>query len=401
MKRSGAFVGVIGILSFCAFGACDSGPETVAPPAGWVPGDGGTSTGDNGGGTDGSTSTGGDDDSGSVTSGKDAGKPTHNPDSGPSTGDDGGGTGGDAGGGAPLGGNGCAGGACQNPQCKPLGTAADPGQYPEIGFETQPSYIPNDTIVPTFDDVPDGANVPPDPMYGAGSWTKQDLQFFDQNKMHVDFFINTNNWCGDVTQDDECTSDIVDILTLHNPANHTIHHIHMGTAPTAGVSPPDGCNDATSCGAEMSGVETIINTMSHGGRPHLTRFRAPYGEPYQTQGAGLNVVEPVVAQYAVAVGWNLDSGDSANGTFTGQQIAQNVENLVGTGPGKGTNWGILLQHGTYPWTHDALPLLYGPNGYFAQHGFKLATVEDVICWKFGKHSWEIVQDLTKQPRQPN
>ena len=77
-----------------------------------------------------------------------------------------------------------------------------------------------------------------------------------------------------------------------------------------------------------------------------------------------------------------------------------METLVGTGPGK-ASWGILLQHGTYPWTHDALPLLYGPSGYLATHGFKLATIEDAICWKFGKHSWEIVQELTGQPRAPN
>jgi peptidoglycan/xylan/chitin deacetylase (PgdA/CDA1 family) len=274
--------------------------------------------------------------------------------------------------------------------------------YPQIGFETQPSYIPNDTIIPTFDDVPDGAVSPPDPTYGAGSWTKLDLQFFASNNMHVDFFINTNNWCGDVTQDSECTDDITQILSLHNPGNHTIFHPHMGTASTtAPPANPDGCNDAAGCEAELTGVESVIATMSKGARPHLTRFRAPYGEPYQAQGAGLSVVEPVVAKYAVEVGWNLDSGDSSGATYTGQQIATNVENLIGSAPGKGTNWGILLQHGTNPWTHDSLPLLFGPKGYLATHGFKLATVEDVICWKFGKHSWEIVQQISGQARNPN
>jgi hypothetical protein len=33
---------------------------------------------------------------------------------------------------------------------------------------------------------------------------------------------------------------------------------------------------------------------------------------------------------------------------------------------------------------------------------RLGTVEDAICWKFGKHSWEIVQQLNPgQTRQPN
>jgi peptidoglycan/xylan/chitin deacetylase (PgdA/CDA1 family) len=366
MKRQHVLPSAAGALAILVLGAC-SGATTDNP---------GSITPDGGAGTD--APTGGGDDAG------------------PGGGDDA--PSGDDAGGAGVAGNGCAGGACQNPQCKALTTAEDPGMYPQIGFETQPTYIPNDTIVPTFDDVPDGANSPPDPIYGSGSWTKLDLQFFAANHMHVDFFINTNNWCGDVTMDEECTADIAEILSLHNPGNHTIHHVHMGTAPTM-TSPPDGCADAASCDAELKGVETLVGTMSKGARPHLTRFRAPYGEPYQAQGAGLGVVQPVVAKYAVEVGWNLDSGDSS-GQSTGMQIASNVEGLVGSGPGQGS-WGILLMHGTFPWTHDALPLLFGPSGYLTKKGFKLATVEDVICWKFGKHSWEIVQQVSGQPRKPN
>jgi peptidoglycan/xylan/chitin deacetylase (PgdA/CDA1 family) len=304
----------------------------------------------------------------------------------------------------PLSGNGCAGGACQNPTCQAyMGNAAAIDTYPSTGFDPQPAYIPNDTIIPTFDDVPDGQNMPVDPVYGVGDWTKGDVAFFKSNNMHVDMFINTNNWCGDVLMDPDCTQTLVDILAFHNPANHTIHHIHMGIAGT----PDDpGCADATSCDAELAGVEAVVDMLSMHGRPHLTRFRAPYGEPFQAQGPGLAMAQQVVAKYAVQVGWNLDSGDSTCNSmtapcFTGQQIADNVTQLIGSAPGQGQRWGILLMHGTFPWTHDALPILYGPSGYLAQHGFKLATVEDAICWKYGKHSWEIVQQLTGQTRNPN
>jgi peptidoglycan/xylan/chitin deacetylase (PgdA/CDA1 family) len=221
--------------------------------------------------------------------------------------------------------------------------------------------------------------------------------------MHVDMFINTNNWCGDVLGDADCTATLVEILRSQNPANHTIHHVHMGIAGTA-MDP--GCADAPSCDAELAGVETVVNMLSNGGRPHLTRFRAPYGEPFQAMGTGLSMAQTVVAKYAVQVGWNLDSGDSTCDSttapcFTGQQIANNVTTVIGDKPGNGQRWGILLMHGTYPWTHDALPILFGPNGYLAQHGFKLATVEDAICWKYGKHSWEIVQQVTGQARAAN
>jgi peptidoglycan/xylan/chitin deacetylase (PgdA/CDA1 family) len=299
--------------------------------------------------------------------------------------------------------NGCNGGTCLNPMCTPFGTATPVGPYPDTGFDAQPAYIPNDVIIPTFDDGPDGENAPPDPVYGVGSWTATDLTFFAMNNMHVDFFVNTNNWCGDITQDGACTAALTNILTSHNAANHTVHHIHMGIAGT--MSDP-GCPDAPSCEVEIVGVETEVNNLSRGGISHLTRFRAPFGEPFQALGPGLAMAQTLVAKYAVQVGWNLDSGDSlCNSTttpcFTGQQIANNITTVIGTKPGSGTRWGIVLMHGTYPWTHDALPLLFGPNGYLAKHSFRVGTVEDAICWKYGKHSWEIVQQNSGQTRGPN
>jgi peptidoglycan/xylan/chitin deacetylase (PgdA/CDA1 family) len=182
----------------------------------------------------------------------------------------------------------------------------------------------------------------------------------------------------------------------------------VDTSTTPPTSTPQGCTDTSkpSCTDEITGVEDVVNRRSNGGRPHLTRFRAPYGEPFQASGTGLAQVQAAVAKYAVEVGWQMDSGDSScddalgKPCFTGQQIANNVETLIGTTPGQ--RWGIVLLHGVFPWTNEAVPMLFDPKtGYLAMHGFKLATVEDVICWKYGKHSWEIVQQLSGQPRGPN
>jgi hypothetical protein len=75
---------------------------------------------------------------------------------------------------------------------------------------------------------------------------------------------------------------------------------------------------------------------------------------------------------------------------------------MGSAPGQGSSYGIILMHGVLPWTRDALPMLFGPNGYVTMHGFKTATVEDVICWKYGKHSWELVNQLNQGAnRGPN
>jgi peptidoglycan/xylan/chitin deacetylase (PgdA/CDA1 family) len=353
---------------------------------------------------------------GPIATGGDSGADSGHPGGGDSGGgDDGGNPGDDSGNpnpGGPLTGNGCAGGTCLNPDCKALGTPAPIGTAPETGFDPQPAFIPNDVIIPTFDDIPDGADSS-DVSNAPGAWTKSDLKFFDDNGMHVDFFINTNNWCGKIdgssNDDPDCQGAIVDVLMKHNPANHTIHHPHMGTPSTVANptddNPPDGCGDTASCNGELAGVEEVVAKLSNGGRPHLTRFRAPYGEPYQTaDSAKLAIVAPVVAKYAVEVDWNLDDGDSTCNTpcaLTGQNIADTVIGLIGTAPGQGQHHGILLMHGTYKWTRESLPILYGKDGYLAKHGFRLGTVEDAICWKYGKHSWDIVSELSGQKRDPN
>jgi peptidoglycan/xylan/chitin deacetylase (PgdA/CDA1 family) len=295
--------------------------------------------------------------------------------------------------------------------------------YPGTGWDVAPAYIPNDVVIPTLDDVPDGA----DPLsadgggdgYSPGNFTKTDLAFLDANNLHWDFFINTNNWAGPIVgdpnaDDPDAYAAIIDILTKHNPANHTVYHVHMGAdlPPDTTVMPaiPQSCDGASSmdtCDSEMQGVETVINKMSNGGRPHLTRFRPPYGEPYQVMGPGLADVEAVVVKYAVWAGWNILTQDADNGpgaaTSTSMSVIQHVTQALGTGPGKGTSWGIILMHGVLPWTAQAIPSLFDPKtGTVKTLGYRVGTVEDAICWKYGKHSWEIVQQLNAgQTRGPN
>jgi peptidoglycan/xylan/chitin deacetylase (PgdA/CDA1 family) len=275
-------------------------------------------------------------------------------------------------------------------------------------------------VIPTFDDAPDGPIDPNDPMqhddfvtYGMGSYTKQLIQFFDTNNLHMDFFINTNNWCGDLLQTPECVTTLASLLKTQNPANHTVHHTHMGgnmpfdPSDLSSSSCGTAANSMISCDDEMKGVETVVNMVSNGGRPHLTRFRAPYGEPFQTSSGALAAIRDVTKKYAVHVGWQVDSTDSIcnNGVppcLTGAQVADKIKQFIGNAPGQGQGWGVVLMHGDFPWTFEAVKMLFDPNtGYIKTHGFKLATVEDAICWKYGKHSWEIVQQLAGQPRAAN
>jgi peptidoglycan/xylan/chitin deacetylase (PgdA/CDA1 family) len=242
--------------------------------------------------------------------------------------------------------------------------------YPNTGSEPNPSYIPNDVIVPTLHDGPTG-----------DALTDAKLAYLDANGLHWDFFLNTNNWCDITTAgaNPNCESEVVDILQKHNPTNHTVHHWHLGTAGSM------GCADATCVESELTGVETVIDRLSMGARTHLTRIRPPFGE----LGPG-SYVAPTIAKYGIAIGENVDSLDwNAPAGATGVDIANTIIGLIGT-PGSG-QYGVMGMHVFVAATTDAMPILFDPkNGYLAKNKFRVGTVEDVICWKYGKHSWEIV-----------
>jgi peptidoglycan/xylan/chitin deacetylase (PgdA/CDA1 family) len=297
------------------------------------------------------------------------------------------------------------------------GWTAPNDPYPFVGFDgvTQPPYIPKGVIIPTLDDGPDG----PDPIaddggtdgYSPGSFTKTDLAFLDANNLHFDMFINSNNWTDQVTgdcatePDPEPHNDILDILTLHNPGNHTVHHVAMATNSSPPVdttaTSPQCCdcmfNSNITCDSELAGIETLVNKMTNGGRPHLTRMRPPYGAPWPGSGytGNLTDAQMAAAKYAVAVGWHIDDTDSnwngpSSGTPppTGDAIVQAIMGQISSG-----SYGILLMHAVFGWTADALPKLFGPGGQIPTS--QLATVEDAICWKYGKHSWDLIPGRAK------
>ena len=291
--------------------------------------------------------------------------------------------------------------------------------YPYVGGDgMQPGYIPTGVIIPTLDDGPDDADPLPDDGgmgdgYNPGSSTARDLAFLNANNLHFDWFVNTNNWTDLITgdcsteTDFEGHNDILLIAQTQNIGNHTIHHVLMSGEPPPGfLTPPPTApvccdcmyNSNVTCDSELQGVETTISKITNGGRPHLTRMRPPYGgvwtTPQFTSGYTGNLADEqmVTAKYAVTALWNIDSGDSnwpgpPAAPYTGDFIVQNVMTAI-----SGGGYGIVLQHAVFPWTADALPKLYGPNGMIPTS--KLATIEDAFCWKYGKHSWELVGNGT-------
>jgi peptidoglycan/xylan/chitin deacetylase (PgdA/CDA1 family) len=249
--------------------------------------------------------------------------------------------------------------------------------YPNIGSDPQPSYIPNDVLIITFHDGPTGDNL-----------TDDKLAYLDAHNLHADFFLNTDNFC-DIstgTGPAACIAELVDILKLHNPTNHTEHHADL---ENAGNSPMYPCPNASCVDSELSNVESVINTVSMGARPHLTRIRPPYGS-YVSGSAAAAEIE----KYGVALGENIDPGDWALTNPTGAEVANALTAIIKTPTDSSHSWGVVGFHVFVQGTTDALPLLFDPvNGYIVKNGFRLGSIEDVVCWKFGMHSWDIINQL--------
>jgi hypothetical protein len=59
------------------------------------------------------------------------------------------------------------------------------------------------------------------------------------------------------------------------------------------------------------------------------------------------------------------------------------------------NWGIVRLPATAPWSLEVVRALLDPKtGYVPTHELRVGTVEDAICWKYGRHSWELVSQIT-------
>jgi peptidoglycan/xylan/chitin deacetylase (PgdA/CDA1 family) len=282
------------------------------------------------------------------------------------------------------------------------GAKQDPGTMPETGgwdnsptvvyTDPPPKDMPPKTIVLTLDDVP------------QSGVTQTDLTTLAVANLHSDFFANVNNLCGDLSgaaANPECVGDIMNVLSKHSLGNHSVQHWHLGVLDGSYTDGYPHCTNAACVESQITGVEAYISRLTNGATPHLTRFRAPFGEPYYAAVASdLATVGPVVAKYAVEVDWNFDSDDSLHPWPSGGQSL--YDHVINDKLKKGA-FGIVLMHGTLTWTRDMLPMLLT---YLKNNGYQFATVEDVICWKFGMHSWEIVNKTnnytgTPQERKPN
>jgi peptidoglycan/xylan/chitin deacetylase (PgdA/CDA1 family) len=247
--------------------------------------------------------------------------------------------------------------------------------YPAIDFNPRPTNVPNNVIGLTFDDGPDALSTP------------RVLDVLQAKNVKATFFINTDNW-GTVDSDTNLKNIIKRIVNEgHQLASHTVHHSDLATLSTTAIR------------SEITGVQTTVNRSDVLGSsfPKLTMLRAPFGSPYQTSAPGsaaYDKVAPIVGEYAVHMGWAIDTFDYNCTSGTAAQKRDCVINnftsrvrTVGTG-----DYGMVLMHSVQPQTADAIGAIID---YCRNNGFVFQLGEYFVGRAFnGRTSNEVIYGTT-------
>jgi len=233
----------------------------------------------------------------------------------------------------------------------------------EIDFESNPSYLPQKSIVLTFDDGPDPTN------------TAKVLDVLKTKGVKATFFINIKNGFSSADVDTQpAMQDLVKRIVNegHTLASHTYSHPHLATLSAAQIE------------EELAHVERTVDKIFGGAGPKLTLIRPPYGEPYTggPSGQGYQLVAPILAKHGVSIGWNIDSGDYNCNAGDTNCVINGVQNKLKSG-----GYGIILMHSIHSQTASALPTLID---YFKNNGYQLLQVEDAVRGKYQKTSRELI-----------
>ncbi|HET7718801.1 MAG TPA: polysaccharide deacetylase family protein, partial [Acidimicrobiales bacterium] len=233
----------------------------------------------------------------------------------------------------------------------------------ELNFDERPAFLPNNTVVLTFDDGPDEMH------------TGKTLDVLKEKNVKATFFINTDN-AANVNVDLAMQALVRRIVDEgHELANHSVHHLALA------LQTPQSLEE------EIAGVENTVCNVVGNRAPRLTLFRAPFGDPYlgPLHGVGYDWIAPIVAKHAVHVGWNIDSNDWRAAPGDGETVFRNVTGLLKT-PGQGA-YGIILLHSIHSQTVAALPRIID---YVRSKGFVFKLTEDVVRARWGKPSIQLV-----------
>jgi peptidoglycan/xylan/chitin deacetylase (PgdA/CDA1 family) len=268
-----------------------------------------------------------------------------------------------------------------------------------VGYPGSPNELPPHVAYLTFDD-------------GPSEWTNTFLDILRDKGVKATFFVTAKQLKGDLgldaTYQDERGNTVVfrDVLERevdegHQIANHTVNHIDLAHITTAQIT------------SEIEENELLVNRalVRAGAKPELlTLFRPPYGSPWFTGIAGMQIprASSRVAGHGLNIMWTVTSGDATDWAVgeaysrtssptptpgapsfeaKKERVKQAVVGADATLTGAGM---VVLMHDTHSTTRDVLPEII--DGLAAQ-GYSFETIEHYVQWRWKRPSI----DLTPGP----
>ncbi len=254
--------------------------------------------------------------------------------------------------------------------------------FPAGFYEDDP--LPDKTVYLTFDD-------------GPSEWTEKILDILKKEDVKATFFIS-GDWAPHSTRVNNDfkrykTSLIRMIKDGHALGNHTVDHKDLAHLTPEKIA------------REFDENQEMLDRELGKDSVKLTLIRPPFGSPWfdKYPEASKIMVGDVVKKRGVVIMWSrhFDSGDSKNwvrGDWYKEAPGVNIDSaeftkrmhwiykrVISRADGKGI---VILFHDTHLTTMEILPSIIEK---LKSSGYKFATAEELVRWKFNKGSAEVIR----------
>ncbi len=256
--------------------------------------------------------------------------------------------------------------------------------YPAGFYPDDP--LPDKTAYLTFDD-------------GPSEWTEKILDILSRERIRATFFIS-GDWAPHSTEEDNDFRKYKNILIRmikegHAIGNHTLDHKDLARLEPSKIA------------FELDENQALLDRELGKDSMRMTLIRPPFGSPWHdTYGEKEKTkVGNEIRTRGLVVLWSrhFDSGDSMNwvkGDWYREAPRVNIDNaefkkrmnriyerIIRRADGKGM---VMLFHDTHLTTMEVLPEVIDK---LKSEGYKFATIEEFVKWKWGKSSSTIIKSI--------
>jgi len=267
---------------------------------------------------------------------------------------------------------------CDNVIAENSGSPVFPPGY----YEDDP--LPDKTVYLTFDD-------------GPSEWTETILNILKKENIKGTFFI-CGDWAPHSTREDNDFRKYRSILIRmikegHTIGNHTVDHKDLARLTPEQIA------------RELDDNQELLNKELGKDSIRMTLIRPPFGSPWYDKYSEADKIKVgnIIRSHGIMILWSrhFDSGDSKDwvkGDWYKETPKVNIDNaefkkrmswiydrIINRANGKGM---IILSHDTHLTTMEILPNVIEK---LKSEGYKFATAEDFVKWKWGKSSAELLK----------